>query len=91
MGLSYLGQNFSISCFTDTPTVIFLKVGKIKYFFIFILATLNIIFFVEKSIYFWGSVCVFLRVALLKVIVLPRLLGNYEIFKDLILTAGLLY
>ena len=41
--------------------------------FLFYLPTLNIICFVEKN---WGSVCVFLRVTLLKVIVLSRFLGK---------------
>ena len=31
---------------------------------------------------FWGSVCAFLRVTLLEVIVLSRFLENDEIFKD---------
>ena len=39
--------------------------------------------------YFWGSVCVFLRVTLLKVIVLSRFLVYDKIFKELIQTVGL--
>ena len=48
-----------------------------KIIFLFHPPTLNIICFVEKKhIYFRGSFCVFLRVTLLKVIVLSRLLGK---------------
>ena len=39
--------------------------------------------------YFLGSVCVFLRVTLLKVIVLSRFLVYDRIFNDLIQTVGL--
>ena len=74
------------------PSVIFQKVEKnyIKFstFFLFYPSTLNIICFIEKKI-FWGSVCVLLRVTLLKVIVLSRFFGNDKIFKDLIQTVGL--
>ena len=72
------GQNFFISWFTNPATVIFRKVEikKLisKIIFIFYPLTLNIVCFVEIFfIYFWGSVCVFLRVTLLKVIVLPMM------------------
>ena len=42
----------------------------------------------KKIIYFWGSVCVFLRVTLLKVIVLSRFLEKWWNIKDLIQTVG---
>ena len=57
----------------NPPSVIFQKVEEKKYFF-FILSTDSKYYFVslKKIIYFGGSVCVFLRVTLLKVIVLCR-------------------
>ena len=53
--------------------------------------TLNIIYIVEKKkmMNFLGSVCIFLRVTLLKVIVLSRFLVYDKIVKDLIQTVGL--
>ena len=39
-------------------------------------SALVIIYFIEKKKKIWGSVCVFLRVTLLKVIVLSRFLGK---------------
>ena len=60
-------QNCFISRFTNPLTVIFRKVEKkSKTIFLFYPLTLNIICFVEKKC---GSVCVLLRVTLLKVIV----------------------
>ena len=49
--------------------------------------TLNICFVENK----FEVLSVFLRVTLLKVIVLSRFLGNDELFKDLIQTVGLPY
>ena len=64
----------------NPPAVIFRKVEKenliSKIIFIFYPPTLKIICFLEKIIYFLGSVCVFLRVTLLKVIALSRCLGK---------------
>ena len=45
----------------------------------------------KKIIYFWGSVCAFLRVTLLKMIVLSRFLGKQWNIKDLIQAVGLSY
>ena len=75
-----LGQNFFISWFTNPPTVIFWKVEKKlipNFFFYYFIGLLEILFVsLKKILYFWGSVCVFLRVTLLKVIALSIL------FKD---------
>ena len=82
-----LGQNFFITWFTNPPTAIFRTVGKKKKFLIFFLfypPTLNIICLVEKIIYFSGSVCVFLRLTLLKVIVLSRFLGKWWKYRLLV-------
>ena len=57
----------------------------LKLSFLFYPPTLNNICFVEKMIYFWCSVCVFLRVTLLMLIVLSRFLENDEIFEDWII------
>ena len=67
---------FFISRFTNPPTVIFQKVEKIisKIIFLFDPPTINIICLAKTT--FLGSVCVFLRVTLLKVIVLSRFLGK---------------
>ena len=83
-----------MSWFTNHPTVILGKVEKklnfLNYFFSFYPPTVNIICFEEKiKIYFSGSVCVFLKVTLLKKIVLSRFLAKCELFKDLIQTVGL--
>ena len=81
-----LGQNFCMSWFRKSTTVIFLKVEKkiefLKLFLYFIRWLLILFVLLKKVICFWGSVCVFLRLTLLKVIVLSRFLENDEIFKD---------
>ena len=54
------------------------KNSFLKLFFYFFPPTLNIIYFDKKEIiYFWGSVCVFSRMPLLKVIVLCRKIMKY--------------
>ena len=83
-----LDQNFFISWFTNPSTVIFQKAeknSKKNY-----PPTQNIICFVDVlGGGGGGGFCLrILRVSLLKVIFLCE---NYEIFKDLIQTVGLLY
>ena len=67
------GQNSFISWFTN-PTTVILRKSRKKSFFYFVLSTDSkcYLFRWRKIIYFWGSVRVFLRVTLLKVIVLSR-------------------
>ena len=69
-----LRPDFFISWFTIPTSVIFriVEKKKSKINFLFYLPTLNIICFIEKIKFFWVSFCVFLRVTLLKVIVLSR-------------------
>ena len=88
--LIHLGQNFFISWFTNPPTVIFQKVKKKnnfkKFFFLFI-RLLDIICFVE-FFFLKFCLCTFEDEFVKSDCPMQE---NYEIFKDLIQTVGLLY
>ena len=83
--LFVLGQNF---LFVDLRTVNFQNVEKnLKHFSLFYPRTLNIICFVEK-IFLRFCLCIFENDAVKSDCPMQE---NYDIFKDLIKTVGLLY